>query len=117
MMSLNFAVYVGPYVVAYGTRGAVEWELLESFDDILINGRGESGINSDRVYVIPNVELGHRESSWDRQESDRAPTEIDEKDVRGELKMMADLANTFIAAVESAGGTCEVKWGVVCGMM
>ena len=114
-MSMNLSVYVGPYVVAYGTRKGNERELLECFEDELQEGRGEAGSGDGKLYAIPNVEFG-RDVSWDKYDSDREPWAISASAVQLEIEKMKNLANTFIAAIESSGGTCEVLWGVVCGV-
>lgn len=113
-MSLNFSVYVGPYLVAYGTKGQVERDILEQFDDVLIDGRWEAGCDDDRLYVIPNDERIYRETTWDRSNSDSIPCNVTPHQIMREMRQMTDVAEKFIAAIEAAGGTCNIQWGVVC---
>ncbi len=110
-MSMNLSVYVGPYVVAYGTRKGNERELLECFEDEL----SWRGWYDAKLYAIPNVDFG-RETEWDRHDSDREPWAISASAMQLEIEKMKNLANTFIAAIESSGGKCDVLWGVVCGV-
>ena len=120
-MGMTFSVYVGPYVKACGARNGNERELLDSFEDILQEGRGEAGVyrsDDNSLYAIPSAEI--MEQGFGRQftasESGESPVAVLEKEVRRDIEMMGNLANTFIAAVESCGGKCEVLWGVVCKM-
>lgn len=120
---MTFSVYVGPYVKSYGARNGNERELLDSFDDILQEGRGESGLcdsSDNSLYVIPSEEVldmnAHLGRVFSRDEADVVPVAVTPTMMRRQVEQMGNLANTFIAAVESCGGTCDVLWGVVCRM-
>ena len=122
-MGMTFSVYVGPYVKAYGARNGNERELLDSFDDILQDGRGEWGVydsSDNSLYVIPSDEVldlnAHFGRVFSRDDADVVPLAFTEWMMRRQVEQMGNLANTFIAAVGSCGGTCEVLWGVVCKM-
>jgi hypothetical protein len=112
-MGLNLSVYVGPYLEVTG--GSNARLLLESFDDVLTDGRGENGSGQHELILIPNQDIG-RQASFDKYEEIIQPIAIAASKVQLELEYMRDMANTFIAAHESTGGKCEVLWGVVCGM-
>lgn len=120
---MTFSVYVGPYVKAYGMPNGNDRGVLDSFDDILQEGRGESGLydsSDNSLYVIPSDEVldlnAHLGRVFSRDEADVVPLAFTESMMRRHIDQMGNLANTFIAAVESCGGTCEVLWGVVCKM-
>ena len=109
-MSISLHVYVGPYIEVWNCPQ----ELIEKYDNILSDGRGESGASEARTFLIPNVDLKgvKRQLSWDRH-SECNPTEIPA--ISHECCRFDDLIRGFKTDVFEANGEFLTHWGVVPG--
>jgi hypothetical protein len=111
--TMKFSVYVGPYVVVSGLNYLQEQKLLKEFRDVLMNGRGEAGVNDTELYVIPTENIS-KHATFRQVDSLRVPMCIKAHDIPEEMQMMKDLSVEFIAAVKKNGGRTIVEYGVVC---
>ena len=110
---MKFSVYVGPYVVVSGLNYLQEQALLKEFRDVLMNGRGEAGVNDTELYVIPS-EIMSQHSTLTQLDSLNCPMSITSKDIFDETHMMKELAKEFMASVKKLGGRMVVEYGAVC---
>jgi len=110
---MKFSVYVGPFVVVSGLNCLQERRLLREFRDVLVNGRGEAGVNDTDLYVIPS-EVVSRHSTLTQLDALNCPMRITARDIFDETHMVKEIAKEFIASVKKLGGRTVVEYGAVC---
>lgn len=109
---MKFSVYVGPFVVVSGLNCLQERRLLKEFRDVLVNGRGEAGVNDTELYVIPS-DVVSKHSTLTQLDALNCPMSITAQDIIDETHMMKELAKEFIASVKKLGGRTVVEYGAV----
>ena len=109
-MSINLQVYVGPYLEVRN----IDYELIEKYEAMIRDGRGESGSREEVRYVIPNVQMEgtSRQMTFDKY-SETPVIELD--DINQEMRAFGKLIAPFLIGLGKAGGSFGAKWGVVCG--
>ena len=104
-MSAKFSVYVGPYVVIPRSELS-DWS---KYEDIVVDGQFEAGIDSDNWYLIPQDQTPFgRQMRFDGC-SEMRPVFITKPDIGEELIIFRYLCHRVL----NTEMTHSVKWGVV----
>ena len=106
-MSMEFSVYVGPYLKVTG----VDRRCIEPFEHILRDGRMEAGVDDEDLYLIPNCHVVgiERQVEFDRH-SDLPVVPI--YDIISEKRDFASLCQPFVDALPEKSSAL-LQWGLV----
>jgi len=107
-MSMNLSVYVGPYLIL--PKGFDWWD----WDSIVVDGRGEAGVDEAFVILIPNRKLDGvtRELSIDKYDEHTA-TAISEATIGAEKTVFHALAQPIFDYCKTRGIDIRLTWGIV----
>lgn len=113
-MGMSISVYVGPYLQAEVPDDKIN-DLLDKFQELVQDGRGETGLDDDHLYLIPNVDLTgvSRPMTFERHGGDYKPFDL--QNVAHECHAFTELVRPVQQELRTMG--CEFKecWGVVTG--
>ncbi len=64
-MSVDYSVYVGVYVVV--SKQLLDRHVLDDFDELVTEARGELGIDEPNWHIVPNFrKAGQRQAVFDK---------------------------------------------------
>lgn len=110
-MSMNLSVYVGPYIQCEN----LDHEMIEDWEHIVIDGRGEAGVDESTTYLIPNVKIpGINRPMTFAKGCESIVMELNRQG--HELVYFQLAATDFINAAAKSGATCSMRCGIVCGI-
>lgn len=116
-MGMSMSVYVGPYLKVEVPDDKID-DLLDEFQDLVQDGRGESGENDADLYLIPNQDLPgvSRPMSFDRHEGDYKPIEFRSiTEHVEECEAFTELVCPLLQELRENGFEFRECWGVVTG--
>ena len=111
-MSMDLYIYVGPYLEVTPKPPA---ELVEQWEHLIYDGRGENGVDEEVGYLIPNVDIGlDRHTTFSRFSSS---TDVVDMWTRAnsyrEVQLMEEHCKEPAKEFSENGCSSRVKWGVV----
>jgi hypothetical protein len=115
MMGMALSVYIGPYLKVFDLPDEKVDELLSKHQNLVCDGRGESGCKDEHVYLIPNQKLPgvSRQMSFDKYSEESEPFEIPA--VSHECYRFGVLAKPVIEDIRAMECGCKECWGIVTG--
>ena len=106
-MSMDFSVYVGPYLRVTG----VDRRCIEPFEHILRDGRMEAGVDDEDLYLIPNCRVVgiDRQVEFDRHSvSPVFPTD----ETREECWAFCSMVYPFVESLKPPASV-SYHWGIM----
>jgi len=114
MMGMSMSVYVGPYLQVEIPDDKID-DLLDKYQKLVQDGRGESGGNDADLYLIPNVDLPDvsRPMTFERDGGDYKPVNIQGK--MYECHAFSNLVRPVEQELSAIGCKYKECWGIVTG--
>jgi hypothetical protein len=113
-MGMDFSVYVGPYMTAWADPELELQRLIEKYEGVLCEGRGELRSGETVRHLIPNYRVSDRQQQFSRRE-DMPVVSITQDVMDKEIRRFKLHTERFASDLKELNQyEYSIHWGVVC---